>query len=98
PTKIPQEGPQGAPEKSDSDVEDYYKQNEAQFSQPERRDLQVVVNKDEAKANEALNKLQGGESFKKVVKTYSTDPATKQQDGRLLGIAQGQQEKALDSA
>jgi foldase protein PrsA len=97
-TKVRQEVTKDAQQISDSDVEDYYKQNEAQFSQPERRDLQVVVNKDQAKANEALSKLQGGESFKKVVKTYSTDPATKQQDGRLLGIAQGQQEKALDSA
>ena len=56
------------------------------------------MNKSEAKAKEALSRLQGGESFKKVVKDLSTDPATKQQDGRLLGIAQGQQEKALDTA
>jgi foldase protein PrsA len=97
-TKVRQEVTKDAQEISDSDIEDYYKQNEAQFSQPERRDLQVVVNKNEAKAKEALSKLQGGESFKNVVKTYSTDPATKQQDGRLLGIAAGQQEKALDSA
>jgi foldase protein PrsA len=97
-TKVRQEVTKDAQQISDSDIEDYYKQNEAQFSQPERRDLQVVVTKDEAKAKEALAKLQSGESFKKVVKTYSTDPATKQQDGRLLGIAKGQQEKALDSA
>ena len=82
----------------DDDIEDYYKQNEAQFSQPERRDLQVVVNKSEAKAQGGAERLQGGESFKKVVKDLSTDPATKQQDGQLLGIAKGQQEKALDAA
>jgi foldase protein PrsA len=97
-TKVRQEVTKDAQDVSDSDVEQYYKQNEAQFSQPERRDLQVVVNKDEAKAKEALTRLQKGESFKKVVKDLSTDPATKQQDGRLLGIAKGQQEKALDNA
>jgi parvulin-like peptidyl-prolyl isomerase len=97
-TKVRQEITKDAQDVSDDDVEQYYKENEAQFSQPERRDLQVVVNKSEAKAKEALSRLQGGESFKKVVKDLSTDPATKQQDGRLLGIAQGQQEKALDTA
>jgi foldase protein PrsA len=97
-TKVRQEVTKDAQQVSDSDIEEYYKQNEQQFSQPERRDLQVVVNKNEEKAKEALSRLQGGESFKKVVKDLSTDPATKQQDGRLLGIAQGQQEKALDTA
>ena len=41
---------------------------------------------------EALQRLQGGESFKKVAKDLSTDPATKDQGGRLLGITKGQQE------
>jgi foldase protein PrsA len=97
-TKVRQEVTKDAQQVSDDDVKAYYDQNEAQFSQPERRDLQVVVNKDKAKADEALKRLQSGESFKKVVKDLSTDPATKQQDGRLLGIAKGQQEKALDDA
>src|ERR671925_750300 len=45
-----------------------------------------------------MTRLQKGESFKKVVKEFSTDPATKQQEGRQLGIAKGQQEKGLDDA
>ena len=49
-TKVRQEVTKDAQDVSDEDVEQYYKQNEAQFSQPERRDLQVVVNKSEAKA------------------------------------------------
>src|SRR5919108_550244 len=97
-TKVRQEVTKDAQQVSDDDIKEYYKQNEAQFSQPERRDIQVVVNKDQAKANEALTRLQKGESFKKVVKEFSTDPATKQQEGRQLGIAKGQQEKGLDDA
>jgi foldase protein PrsA len=97
-TKVRQEVTKDAQQVSDDDIKEYYKQNEAQFSQPERRDIQVVVNKDEKKAREALSQLQNGEDFKKVVKALSTDPATKQQQGRQLGIAKGQQEKALDDA
>ncbi len=83
---------------SNDDIEQYYNANEQQFSQPERRDLRVVVTKDEGKANEALQRIKGGEDFKRVVKQYSTDPATKQQDGQLLGVAQGQQDPALEDA
>ena len=56
--KVRQEVTKDAQETRDDDVEDYYKQNEAQFSQPERRDLQVVLNKNEAKAKEALSSAQ----------------------------------------
>jgi foldase protein PrsA len=97
-TKLRTEVTKKAADVSNSDIKDYYDANEAQFSQPERRDLQVVVNKDQAKAKEALARLQKGENFKKVVKALSTDPATKQQDGKLLGVAKGQQEKSLDDA
>ena len=97
-TKLRTEVTKEAGDVGDDDVQAYYDQNEAQFSQPERRDLQVVVNKDQAKAQEALKRLQDGDSFKKVVKSLSTDPATKQQDGKLLGVAKGQQEKSLDTA
>jgi parvulin-like peptidyl-prolyl isomerase len=97
-TKLRTEVTKKAGEVSDDDIKDYYDQNQAQFSQPERRDLQVVVTKNEQKAQEALKRLQSGESFKKVVNALSTDPATKQQDGKLLGVAKGQQEKTLDEA
>jgi foldase protein PrsA len=83
---------------SDKDVEDYYNKNKQQFSQPERRDVRVVLTKTTAKAQEALKALQGGEDFKKVAKQFSDDPATKDQGGQLLGITQGQQEPTFDKA
>jgi foldase protein PrsA len=82
----------------DDEINDYYEKNKQQFSQPERRDLQVVLTKTEDKANEALRRLKGGESFKEVVKDLSVDPASKQQQGRLLGVAKGQQDPAFDAA
>ena len=83
---------------SDSAIEDYYKKNEQQFSQPERRDLQMVETKTEDQANQALSRLQKGEKFPKVAKDVSIDQATKQQGGKMLGVVKGQQEKSLDGA
>jgi foldase protein PrsA len=83
---------------SDKDVENYYKQNAQQFSQPERRDVEVVLTKTVSKAQEALKRLQGGASFKKIAKQMSEDPATKNQGGQLLGITKGQQEPSFDTA
>jgi PPIC-type PPIASE domain len=96
--KIRQEVTKDSTSISDDDIEQYYDQNEQQFSQPERRDLQKIQTKDKAKAEEALRRLNSGESFKKVAKDLSTDPTTKQQGGRLLGLAKGQQEPELDKA
>src|SRR5207247_10893359 len=83
---------------SDSAISDYYKQNEQQFSQPERRDVEMVETKTPAEANQALSRLKKGENFAKVAKALSIDPATKQQGGKLLGVVKGQQEKTLDGA
>jgi foldase protein PrsA len=83
---------------SDGDIKSYYDQNQQQFSQPERRDLREVLTKTQPKAQEAIKRLQGGESFDKVAKALSVDPATKGQGGRLLGVAKGQQDKSFDAA
>jgi foldase protein PrsA len=85
-------------EVSDDEIKDYFDANKAQFSQPERRDLQVVRTKTEDQANEALTRLKNGDPFNDVVKDLSNDPASKQQQGRLLGVAKGQQDKTFDAA
>ncbi len=83
---------------TDAQVADYYNKNKARFAQPERRDLRIVLTKTEAKAKEAKAALSGGESFSKVAKRLSVDQASKSQGGKLLAVAKGQQEKALDAA
>jgi foldase protein PrsA len=83
---------------SDEDIQEYYDKNKKRFAQPERRDLRVVLTKDEAKAKQAKAALDDGQSWKAVAKKYSIDEASKAQQGRLPAVAEGQQEKALDEA
>jgi parvulin-like peptidyl-prolyl isomerase len=79
-------------------VKKYYQDNEKQFSQPERRDLEVVLTKTLSKANEAKRRVQGGDKWATVAKQLSIDPASKTQGGKLLGVTKGQQDPAFDAA
>ena len=83
---------------SDAQIKTYYDKNKARFAQPERRDLRIVLTKDQAKANEAKAAISGGQSWKAVAKRLSIDQASKNQGGVLLAVAKGQQEPSLDKA
>jgi foldase protein PrsA len=96
--KLTQKVTEDAKKVSDADISAYYEKNKKRFAQPERRDLRVVLTKTEAKANQAKQALTSGQSFKKVVKQYSIDEASKSQDGLLPAVSEGQQEKAFDEA
>ena len=97
-SKLTQKVTQDAKKVSDEDISAYYEKHKKQFAQPERRDLRVVLTKTEPKANEALQALKSGDSFKSVVKQYSIDEASKSQNGLLPAVSEGQQEKAFDQA
>jgi len=96
--KLTQKVTEDAKKVSDADIEAYYEKNKKRFAQPERRDLRVVLTKTEAKASQAKQALDSGQPFKKVVKKYSIDEASKSQAGLLPAVTQGQQEKAFDQA
>jgi foldase protein PrsA len=83
---------------TDKQIEDYYNKNKAQFAQPERRDLSIVLTKTKAKAEQAKAALTSGQPFKKVAKQYSIDDASKAQGGKLPAVAKGQQERSFDVA
>jgi parvulin-like peptidyl-prolyl isomerase len=83
---------------TDADVKNYYDKNKKRFSQPQRRDLNVVLTKSKAKADQAKKALDSGNSFKSVANKYSIDQASKSQGGKLPDVAKGQQEKSLDTA
>jgi foldase protein PrsA len=83
---------------SDEDIEEYYEKNKQRFTQPEQRDLNIVLTKTEGKAEEAKKALEDGQSFKAVSKEYSIDQASKAQGGKLPGVARGRQDKAFDDA
>ena len=89
---------EGKDKVSDKQISDYYNKNKKRFAQPERRDLRIVLTKTEAKAEEAKQAIQDGQSWKSVAKKYSIDQASKNQGGSLLAVAKGQQEPALDEA
>jgi len=96
--KLTQKITESAEKVSDEDIADYYDKRKQDFAQPERRDLRVVLTKNEAKADEARSAIEGGQSFAQVAKQYSIDEASKAQGGKLPAVAKGQQEKALDQA
>lgn len=86
---------------SKKDVKRYYQVNEERFTQPERRDLRVVVNEKKSeveKAKAALERDDSAKNWKKVAKKYSTDEASKGEGGKLPGVTKGQQDAALDEA
>ena len=97
-TKLTQKIQKDQEKVTDEDVEEYYEKNKERFAQPERRDLNVVLTKTKAKAEQAKRQLDDGASFKTVSKAMSIDQASKAQGGKLPGVTQGQQEKALDDA
>jgi foldase protein PrsA len=83
----------------DSQVEDFYNTNKAQFAQPETRDVRQIVNKDQAKVDQAKSLLETDDSaanWKKVAAKYSTDTATKDAGGLRSAVAKGQSDPALD--
>lgn len=83
---------------TDAEVQEYYDKNKAQYTQPEMRDLRVVLTKTKAQADEAKKELDGGKDFAAVVKEFSIDTITKKDGGKLANVAKGQQEKALADA
>jgi len=83
---------------TEEDVKEYYDKNQERFAQPERRDLQVVLTKNKGQAEQAKTELEDGANFKAVAEEYSIDEASKANGGKLAGLAEGQQEEALDEA
>ncbi len=97
-TKLREAVTKGKDKVTDAQITAYYEKNKSRFATPETRDARIVLAKTEAKANEAKQALDGGESWAAVAKQYSTDEASKNTGGQLKGIAKGQQEKAFDDA
>jgi parvulin-like peptidyl-prolyl isomerase len=89
----------GTPSVPQDLVQRFYDANKAQFTQPETRDVREIVNKDQAKLEQAKAMLENDDSpasWKKVAAKFSTDKATKSNGGLRKGVAQGQSEPALD--
>jgi parvulin-like peptidyl-prolyl isomerase len=102
----PYQPPQGDSEggenvASDEDVEKYYEANEAQFAQPEQRDVRVIVNSDQAKVEQAKSRLEADDSpasWKQVAAEFSTDPTSRRQGGLRQSVTEGILPPPVDEA
>lgn len=97
-SKIRNQIVKGKDQVSDAQLQAFYNQNKSRFSTPETRDLQIVLTKSQAKAQQAKQALSSGQPWAKVAKQYSIDQASKAQGGKLPGQAKGSLEKSLDAA
>lgn len=83
---------------TEAQVTAYYNRNRDQFAVPERRDLEMILTRTEAQANEAKRAVESGTSWAAAARRYSTDAISRGNGGRLAGVARGQQDRALDTA
>jgi parvulin-like peptidyl-prolyl isomerase len=77
---------------TDKDIQDYYKKNKQQYTQPETRDIRhiLVGEKQKALADRLYDELKADPSrFPALAKQYSKDPGSKNQGGKLT-IVRGQ--------
>jgi parvulin-like peptidyl-prolyl isomerase len=101
--KIQQQVTQETPPVTNSEIADFYSTNKAeQFTNKASRDVRLVVNRSEAKAKEAKEALDEGNSpadWKKVAAKYSSDPTSKNKGGLQKEISeellQGPLKKAI---
>jgi parvulin-like peptidyl-prolyl isomerase len=90
------------PVPSSREIEEYYEAaKSSQYTTPESRDIRSVLNKDKAKAEEAkaeLEKDDSVQSWEKVAKQLSSDPATKGKGGLQAGVSDGGVPEPLNAA
>jgi parvulin-like peptidyl-prolyl isomerase len=84
---------------SDSDAQDYYDANKAQFTQPAKRTIRIVQNNDAHQIDLAYQALRADDSeanWKKVAAQYSTDPTSKAKGGLRADVVPGSFQQPLD--
>jgi foldase protein PrsA len=79
-------------------IEKYYNENKSRFGAPEKRNVEIILTKDEAAAQKAKKEVESGKSFASVAKAVSIDPVSKTTGGQLKEVVKGQEEKSLDEA
>ena len=79
-----------APPATSEEIETFYEtERDTQFTEPESREARVIVNKDEAKIEDAKAQLEEDNSpaaWKKIAAEVSEDPTTKSKGGLQAGL------------
>jgi parvulin-like peptidyl-prolyl isomerase len=82
-------------EVTDEDVEKYYNDNKAQFTQPATRVVRHILiackkaaecKRDKTKADDVYRQLRGGANFAALARRVSEDPGSKRQGGRYQAV------------
>ena len=89
----------GSPKPSEGEIEDYYEAAKAsQYTEPESRDVRLIVNKEKEKVEQAKQELEKDDSnasWEKVAKKYSTDPQSMNNGGLRTGLTEAAAEEPL---
>jgi parvulin-like peptidyl-prolyl isomerase len=83
----------------DDEIEKFYEVNIDSFKQPASRDVRVILNSSEAKAEQAKQALEADDSdasWEKVTKQFSQDATSKDRGGLLEGLTEGQGDPQLE--
>jgi len=81
----------------DKEIEDFYGQNAAMFSNPESVTASHILVDSEEKANEILEELKGDKSFEDAAKEYSSCPSS-QNGGDLGNFTRGRMVPEFENA
>jgi foldase protein PrsA len=101
-TQVQEQITEGVGSPSKSEIEDYYEAAKStQFTQAPTRDVRVVLNKDEKKAEQAKSALEEDDSAKnwtKIAKEVSEDTTSKANGGLQKGLTEASFEEPLGEA
>jgi parvulin-like peptidyl-prolyl isomerase len=101
-TQIQQQIGKEAPVPSSSQTQQYYEAAKGtQFTTPTSREIRLILNKDQAKAEQAkagLEKDHSAAGWGKVAKKYSTETTSKNSGGLQAGVTEGRFQEPLNGA
>jgi foldase protein PrsA len=96
--RIREEVAGGEPEITEQQIAEHYERNKAAFSQPERRDVNVVLAKTRDEAAAARAELEGGASWRDVARRHSIDRESRSAGGKLAAVTQAEHDERLGKA
>lgn len=83
---------------TDGEAQQYFQHHQEEYNTPELVRARHILVKDKKQAEEIEEKLNQGEDFAQLAKTYSEDPGSKDKGGDLGYFSRGQMVEAFEKA